>query len=156
MSLTGLVSSILIFILWSNIGFSYHIQHNGRIINDSDTPILIYYQLCEYKKTMGLYQLTCNESSSMSLEPISASGELFEHNLDIFDNKNVDSKNRYILYHMYSIYKITAGNISTYFDSLIKPSDDDPLSPHGTQCTIMLPLSVVVIRLKNNRFYCYS
>lgn len=125
-------------VLHSTVGnlYAYHVEHFGRIINNSTHSLFVDYRICDYKKTVKQrdFQIQCSEDHQIQLSPFLEAGYYFELNMDYFDNTNIDKQNGYLLIHQLLVTRVTSNNHATRFRTSQDELDDDPNNPLSPWC----------------------
>lgn len=137
--------------------YAYHVEHMGRIINKSSHPLVVAYQICDYKKTVKQrnYQVDCSEEHQVQLRPFHEAGYYFELNMDYFDNTKIDRQNGYQVIHQLLLTRVTVNNHSTRFRTSEGELDDDPQNPLSPWCYIFYGGSAITLNEYGDlRYHC--
>lgn len=155
MKKTNVFLSLSIIMFASDV-FPYHVEHNGRIINNSKNKIEVRYIKCDYTllKSGDKSVKTCFEEQSITLRPRGEAENFQEFNMDYYENVT-DRTPPLKIIHQIIVTKVHYDNHTTRFRVNSDDVDNDPENPLSPACYFSYGIeSVVLEQYTGVRYHC--
>ncbi|KTC86381.1 hypothetical protein [Legionella drozanskii] len=135
----------LVFLL-SGFSYAYQIERTFRVINTSDSPITVDFDLCNYSSQQKRY--TVCDHYQIWLSGISSSGHYYDIPGGYYDAPGNT------LYQILIITRVSNNQVTTAFKASRTPLDSKRTTSTDVSCTLTDTTSTIVLHETDQRFYC--